>query len=82
MTRQDFVNQCESLFDIKCTDTVRQKYQEKICKVKETDTERGFYEKQSVVPQVNTLFSSINKSYFFRTSVLEVISTVRWKGLK
>ena len=49
---QDFISKCDVLFDIKCTDVVRQRSQEKLWKVKQTDIEEEFYEKQSKSSQV------------------------------
>ena len=52
-----FSKQCNSLFDIKCTDAERLKRQEQLWNVKETDVERQFYAGQCKVPQVSVMFA-------------------------
>lgn len=52
-----FSEQCDYLFDIKCTDAERIKRQEQLWNVKETDVERQFYAGQCKIPQVSLRFA-------------------------
>ena len=49
---QNFVKECEELFDIKYTDATRLKDQQDQWKVKQTDEDLESYKKQCLVPQV------------------------------